>query len=144
MLYIRAHLPIHSLQTNRGEKHLDIYCVTSQLKVFPKLSHTLCSPQWGHSSEHTLQTGCYWKQLVWIGTFLAGFELKTPHQNHSTLDIADWLPAPSQFTSAAALPAAGKWQQPLLFLCFAFSPSRALLAPPTAHLTDCTLPSLLQ
>ena len=41
--------------------------------------------------------------------------IKSQHTGHCRLATC-----PSQFTSAAALPA-GKWQQPLLFLCFAVS-----------------------
>lgn len=53
-----------------------------------------------------------------IGAYIADnikIAIKSQHTGHFRLATC-----PSQFTSAAALPA-GKWQQPLLFLCFAVS-----------------------
>ena len=95
-------------------------------KVFLGLSHTpgtLLRAAW----EETLQAGWDWKQLG-----LLGAKIKQQPLYHST-GHCRVATCPSQFTSAAA-----RWQQPLLFLCFALHRVHNLHRP--AHPTCLSFP----
>ena len=111
-------------QAQRNVKHLDINCVTSQLKVFLGLSHTL---------ETLLRIA--WIQLVWLRRVsLAEIEIK----DHLTaLDTAHWLPA-HRPSLLPPLPAGSN----LCFSCVLLCTLRALLLPPCSpSLAHCPLPS---